>query len=277
MPALPLPPAARAFDAVAASFDERYGAWRSVDAQRRAVRAVLLRAFPRGAHVLEIGGGTGEDARWLARHGRTVQLTDASPSMIRVAAAKLRPHTLPAPLVLPAEGLAQLAEARQAAGETPFDGAFSNFAALNCVADLAPVGQALARLVRPGGQLVLVLFGPCPPGEVVVQLARREPRAALRRLARGDVPARLGGREFTVRYHRPGQVTRALAPWFQPVARRGIGVFVPPSAAEPWISHHPRILQVMEALDRVASRPLALLGDHLLFQLERTRVPAEGR
>jgi SAM-dependent methyltransferase len=276
MPADSLPTAALAFDAIAPSFDQRYGAWRSVDAQRRAVRHTLLRTFPRGARLLEIGGGTGEDARWLARRGRWVLLTDASPAMVEVAAGKLRGHGVPAPLVLCAEELARLADVREAAGEPPFDGAFSNFAALNCVTALEPVAHALARLVRPGGQLVLVLFGTCPPGEVVVQLARRDVRAAFRRLARGDVAARLGGRHFTVRYHRPADVARALRPWFRPVARRGIGVFVPPSAAEPWISRHPTLLRMMAALDRAASRPLALLGDHVLFQLARTTASARA-
>jgi len=47
-------------------------------------------------------------------------------------------------------------------------------------------------------------------------------------------------------------------------------VTVPPSAAEPWISHQPRLLGAMETIDRVLSRPLALLGDHVLYQFRRT-------
>jgi SAM-dependent methyltransferase len=273
-----LPAAALAFDAIAGSFDERYGGWRSVAAQRRAVRAALARAFPRGSRLLEIGGGTGEDALWLARQGRDVLLTDASPAMVEVAGAKLRSSgtaaLAPAPVVVAAEALETLADARDAAGDPPLDGAFSNFAALNCVVDLAPVARGLARLVRPGGTAILVLFGPFAPGEIVVQLARGDPRAAFRRLTRGDVPARIGGRDFVVRYHRPGEVARAMAPWFRVAARRGVGVVVPPSAAEPWISRHPRLLSLLEQVDRVASRPLALLGDHVLYRLERTAAPA---
>src|SRR6185503_14599440 len=94
-----LPPAARAFDAVAERFDERYGAWLSVAAQRRAVRAELERAFPPGAHVIEVGGGTGEDARWLSERGRTVLLTDVSPTMVCIAEEKLRPLDAPTPRV----------------------------------------------------------------------------------------------------------------------------------------------------------------------------------
>jgi SAM-dependent methyltransferase len=269
-----LPPAAAAFDQVAPRFDERFGPWLSVAAQRRAVRRRLAAAFPLGASVLEIGGGTGEDAAWLMDQGRRVFLTDASPSMVAVASRKLAGRAYAE--VWPAEEMEALAAERESRGETPFDGAFSNFAALNCVSDLRPVARGLARLLKPGAPALLVLFGPFPPAEVVTELARRNPSAAFRRLAKGDVAARLGGRDFTVRYHRPREIARAFAPWFRPHRTRGIGVFVPPSAAEPWISRHPRLLSVLETLDRAVEAPLALLGDHVLYHLVRTGVsPSE--
>jgi hypothetical protein len=102
-------------------------------------------------------------------------------------------------------------------------------------------------------------------------------RAASRRRSRGDVSARLAGRTFAVRYHRTSDVQRAFAPWFRLVARRGIGIFVPPSAAEPWISRYPRLVSALERLDRGISRLLAPLGDHLLYRLERTDVTAPER
>lgn len=262
-------PAARAFDAVAERYDERFGAWLSVAAQRRAVRAALLEAFPVGARVLEIGGGTGDDAAWLTAQERSVQLTDASPTMVRLAGERLLPLGAPVPILAPAEALGTFADARVTPGDAPFDGAFSNFAGLNCVTDLKPVGRALSRLVRPGGQVVLVIFGTCSPGEWIVELVRRRPRNAFRRVSRGDVHARLGGQHFTVRYHRARDVEQSLAPWFRPVSRQGIGVFVPPSAAEPWISRYPRAISLLERLDRVASHAFAAFGDHVLYRFER--------
>ena len=265
-----LPPAALAFESIAERFDERFGAWESVSAQRRAVRSVLARAFPRGARILELGGGTGEDALWLARQGYEVTLTDPSPSMVRIAAGKLRPLGLPAPRVAAAERLGELA---REPGRL-YDGAFSNFAALNCVLDLATVGRGLAPLVRPGGRAMLVIFGVYSPGEWIVQLLKRDWRAAMRRFSRHAVHARLGGREFFVRYHRRADVERAFAPWFRLESRRGIGVFVPPSAAEPWITRQPRLLAALERIDRIVGRPLATFGDHVLYTLVRTDVPS---
>lgn len=268
-----LPPAVQAFDAVADRFDERFGAWRSVAAQRRAVRSALRDAFPPRARVLEIGGGTGEDARWLSARGREVLLTDGSPAMVRVAREKLRSQRGPRPRVMSAEDLGRFADERDEAGERPFDGAFSNFAALNCVDAPASIAAGLARLLRPGAPALLVLFGTLCPGEVVVQLARGDVHAALRRRQRGPVHARLGGREFTVRYHEARELVQALSPWFRLRRRIGVGVLVPPSAAEPWISRHPALVRVLERIDRLLARPLAPLGDHVLYWFERTDAP----
>lgn len=262
--------AAQAFDAIAAGFDARFIPWKSVGAQRRAVRRALAEAFRPGARVIEVGAGTGEDALWLAEQGRDVLMTDASPAMIAVAAAKCGPRVSSA--VAAAEEFEALAEALR--GEPQFDGAYSVFAGLNCVSDLKPFGRGIGRLLRPGTPLLLVMFGTCCPGEMVVETLRGRPRNAMRRFRRGDVAARLAGRDFTVRYHRRRDLVRMLGPWFELEGREGIGVFVPPSAAEPWISTHPRLLGLLEAADRLAARPLARFGDHILYRFVRTSEPA---
>ena len=271
------PAAVEAFDATAAVFDARFGGWASVAAQRRAVQRLLLDAFPPGAHLLELGGGTGEDAVFLAERGRRVLLTDGAPSMVAEAAARVQRAGLADRIetrTLLLEEIEGFAHEWRRAGGAAFDGAYSNFAALNCVPDLAPVARGLAALLRPGAPAVLVIFGPLPPGEILVQLVRGDVRAAFRRLSRGAVPARLGGRHFEVWYPWPRRVARAFAPWFRLRRMRGVGVFVPPSAAEPWISRHPRLLALLDALDRVAAAPLARLGDHVAFWFERSTAPA---
>ncbi len=261
-------PAALAFDSVAPTFDARFGAWASVAAQRRAVRSALLQRLPSGCRVLEIGGGTGEDAAFLAEHGFDLLLTDPSPAMVKLAAQKLARFGCSAE-VTAAEELENFAEQYLAAGRPLFDAAFSNFAPLNCVADLEPVARGLAKLLRPGGVAMLVIFGTCSPGEMLVETLRGRPRQAFRRRKRGSVLAMLAKQDFHVVYHRRSELLRAFAPWFVLETCKGIGIAVPPSAAEPWISNHPRLLAGMEKLDRVLARPLAMLGDHVLYQLRR--------
>src|SRR6202041_1868262 len=267
-----LRPAAFAFDAIASSFDSRFGAWQSVAAQRRAVRAVLLQVFPTGGHILELGGGTGEDATFLAQRGYNVLMTDPSPAMLAQAKLKLEPLGSQTAITA-GEELEAFATNYLSAGGAMFDGVFSNFAPLNCISDLAPVARGLAQLLKPNAPAVLVLFGTFCPGEMVTEVLRGRPHFALRRFKRGPAPARLTKREFNVVYHRRRQVLRAFAPWFVLEKRLGIGVTVPPSAAEPWISQQPHLLAAMEVLDRSLARPLAMLGDHVLYHFRRTAAP----
>lgn len=263
-----LSPSALAFDAIASEFDERFGAWASVAAQRRAVRGALLRAFPANGSILELGGGTGEDAAFLAERGFDVFLTDSSPRMVSIAKSKVTPLGARAE-ELCLEDLDNFADRRLLEGADLFDGAFSNFAPLNCVADLGPVARGLAKLLKPNAAAMLVMFGTGCPGEIATELLRGRPDRAFRRSKRGETPARLAGRNFSVVYYRRKELELAFAPWFALEKRLGIGITIPPSAAEPWISRHTRLLRAMEAIDKLASRPLAFLGDHVLYQFRR--------
>jgi len=267
--------AALAFDAIAPQFDARFGAWGSVAAQRRAVRAALLREFPAGGTILELGGGTGEDAAFLAAQKFQVLHTDPSPAMVSLASKKIAPLGSSAE-ILAAEDMEDFAERKLAASSQLFDGAFSNFAPLNCVADLRPVARGLARLLKPGAPAMLVVFGVFCPGEMVTELLRGRSQNAFRRLQHGKAAARLAGRDFSVVYHRRADLLRSFAPWFRLDKRLGIGIAVPPSAAEPWITLQPRLLASMEAIDRLVARPLAGLGDHVLYQFRRTQIDAPG-
>lgn len=271
-----LRPAVLAFDAIASGFDLRFGSWCSVLAQRRAVRTALLQEFPMGGRILELGGGTGEDASFLAERGFDMFLTDPSPAMVANAKAKLTPLGAWAEIVA-GEEMEEFADNYLSAGGAMFDGAFSNFAPLNCVADLGPVARGLARLLKPGAAAMLVLFGTFCPGEMVTEMLRGRPNLALRRCKRDEVSARLAKHEFHIVYHRRAAIMGAFAPWFALEKRLGVGITVPPSAAEPWISRQPRLLLTMEMLDRVLSRPMASLADHVLYQFRRTSTPSTMR
>jgi SAM-dependent methyltransferase len=268
-----LSPALKAFDAVAPVFDTRFGEWLSVDAQRAAVRRTLLSSFPPGGRILELGGGTGEDAAWLARQGFDLTLTDGSPAMVAIAHEKLSLLGSRA-TVAPLEELDAFGERHFSTNGALFDGAFSNFAPLNCVEDLRPVGRGLAKLLRRGAPAMLVLFGTLSPGEMLVETLRGRPGQSLRRFHNGPVPARLGGQAFNVTYHRRAVIKDAMQPWFRLVKTVGIGIFVPPSGAEPWISRHGGLLRLLAALDRSSERVLARFADHVLYHFERTDAAA---
>src|SRR6201999_3950854 len=131
------------------------------------------------------------------------------------------------------------------------------------------VAKGLASLLKPGAVAMLVLFGTCCPAEMLVETLRGRPRNAFRRFRRGPTPARLAKRNFEVFYHRASDLRRAFQPWFELERKIGIGIAVPPSAAEPWISRHPRLLAKSETFDGVMAHSLASFGDHILYQFRR--------
>src|SRR4051812_42904351 len=134
------------FDAIAEDYDDLWSNTAAGYCQRRAVWDVILPLFRRGHRVLDVGCGTGADAVSLMASGVEVLGVDASVEMVRVARSKgVRAEHLAA------EELHKL--------EGTFDGAISNFGALNCVPTLEAVAKQLARLVKRGGYVVLCYMG----------------------------------------------------------------------------------------------------------------------
>lgn len=197
-------------------------------------------------------------------------MTDGAPAMIERTREKARAAGLDEEVTAEAVTLETLDAWAAARTGVRFDGVYSNFASLNCITDHTSVARGLARILRPGARALLVVFGPASPADVVVLLARGRFRAAFRRFSRRPAPARVAGETFRVTYPTPRAFAAAFAPWFALRRTTGIGVFVPPSSAEPWISRVPGFVAAAEALDRVAARPLALLADHVLLDFART-------
>ncbi|HLG95807.1 MAG TPA: methyltransferase domain-containing protein [Bryobacteraceae bacterium] len=134
-----------AFDQLAPTYDAVWTDAPRGRAQRDRVWRDIDPLFRSGDHVLDLGCGTGEDAAHLESKGVHVHAIDASAEMIRVANTRGVQAQL-----LRIEDLGQL--------DRQYDGAISNFGALNCVADLPGVGLHLARLIRPGGWLAISIM-----------------------------------------------------------------------------------------------------------------------
>jgi len=258
--------AAAAFDRIASSYDELFTDTAVGRAQRRQVWTRLLEAFPPGSRILELNCGTGGDARFLASRGRSVLACDASRAMIQVAQQRHRGNnTRNAEYrVVANEDLGFLL------GEKCFDGAFSNFSGFNCVADLATVAASLAKLVKPGGRVLVCVWSRTCVTEMLWYLLRGEFKKAARRLSTSS-EVTLGGLAISVYYPGVPEIRASFAPWFQLLSRRAIGLFVPPSYVEQWVNTRPHLLARLERFDEwSAAWPILRdLGDHVLLEFER--------
>jgi SAM-dependent methyltransferase len=242
------------FDALAADYDRRFTATPLGTLLRERVQSRLDARFAPGDRVLELACGTGEDAVHLGRRGIRVLATDASAAMVEKARSKAL-----------SAGLETIVETRRLAIEDlstltgPFDGAFSNFGGLNCVANPAAVAAVLAGLLRPGAPLLLCVMGPLVPWEWA--------GFRFRRLRRGGVE----WRGITVRYPSPGALRRAFAPAFRPLRLSAVNALLPPTEREAWAGRHPRLLAGLARWERrlEAVPPFPWLADHYLLELAR--------
>ena len=163
--------AALAYDTIAADYDEqvRGDLW-----MRRVLHRHYQRVFGPGDCVLDVGCGTGLDAIALGQAGVHVLAIDSSAAMVDRLQSKLAEmainHLIEA-RVLQIESLGGL-------DCPPFDGLIAAFASLSTLPDLAQFADDAARLVRPGGRLVLHMLNRFSLWEWLGYVVRREWRDA---------------------------------------------------------------------------------------------------
>jgi len=262
---------AAAFDSLAPHYDAAWTETLIGRLQRRQVWRELQSTFRMGERVLEFGCGTGADAAFLARAGVRVHATDISPGMLGAAQDRMEREELTDRVTLEACALEQLAAARQAGS---FDGAFSDFGAINCLRDLDPAAAVLARLLRPGGKLVLCFMGRFCLWETVWHLLHARPGKAFRRLqaGRAGIETSLSaGPAFRVYYPSIAQLAAAFEKDFDLISFHSIGILVPPSYLEQWASRRRRTLRALAFFDEhTGGWPLVRgTGDHRLAVLVR--------
>lgn len=252
-----------AFDQLAADYDADFSRTELGKRLRSAVWDRLDRWVEPGHRVLDLGCGTGEDALHLAELGAQVEAMDGSMQM--VSTARRKTAEVESQVSVHHAGIQELDDLESVRGQ--FDGALSNFGALNCVQDLPQALSAVSDRLRPGGYFLACVMGPIVPWEWLWMLLTAEPKKAFRRLKRGGVEWR------GMRIHYPSirRFRRSCPTQLQPQKVSAVGAFLPPTYVEPWIRRHPRFLNF---LDSVEGRfrtwpPFPSVADHYLVELRR--------
>lgn len=252
---------------MSAAFDEAAAGYDTVAESalgqmvRSRVRAVLAPHVGAGTRVLDLGCGTGLDAKWAADRGARVVAVDASAAMAEMARHRLG---IAAEVLVRDLNLPNWAEDLGA-----HDVVLANFGLVSCITDLAAFGASLQRIVVPNGPVVLVPMGRIVPWEQVPALLRLDLTTARRRFRRqahaavdyGDVP---------VRYFSARSLVAGLGPPWRLRRSEALGWALPTFDRRNVVDNHPGLGRLLERVDR-AGGPLAArcsLGDHQIIVVE---------
>lgn len=264
-------PGAAAFDAISGQYDTLFSPVTNplVPLMRARVYQAIARHFPIGSRLMELGCGTGEDTLALTARGHRIVAVDPAPGMIAEATAKLAASGRGASVTFVNSSAGALGDKWPSLGLT-VDGAFSNFAPLNCELSLDPLRLLLERALRPGARFMGVVLPRWCPMEVALFLARGQPRAALRRFQRAPI-ADVEGRRFPMRYYGARDFDRGLGAGFRRVEVRSLGIALPPLSFGPQFGRVPGLLNALSFIeDRLAALPgLRRMGDHIVLVYER--------
>jgi SAM-dependent methyltransferase len=243
-------PAQASFDKVAADYDRLWSSTPIGMSQRSAVWDAVDPLFQTGSRILDAGCGTGVDALHFQSRGVRVFGVDNSPKMIQIAQSR---------------GVeAQVRRIENLDGfERRFDGAISNFGALNCVERLDLVATALAKLIRKDGHLALCFLGRICAWEIGYYLLHANPKKAFRRWGSRS-NSELAGKVF---YFSKNFIALTFSPYFRLKQYQGIGLCVPPS----YVTLSQTLVDKLAAIDQRTAHRLLLrsFSDHSLYVFER--------
>lgn len=257
-----------AFDSVAHDYDGPRGNNALIQHMRQEMWEWLDATFPACARLLDLGCGTGLDAVRMAGRGHQVTATDWSGAMLERTRERARQAQLSSYVTTALIGAHEL---QRIPWSGRFDGIYSNLGALNCVPDLRQTSAECARLLRPGGSLVLTVIGRICPWELACLAVRRRWSRLAVRFAAAMVPVGLNRRVVWTRYYTPMELYRCFEGDFTLQHHRALCLFAPPPYLPGVRERHPRLYAWLWRLDRRAAGwpVLRNMGDHFLMVLRR--------
>lgn len=257
----------QAFDSVAPEYDGPLGNNRLVQHMREVLWHTVEGQTKVGAHLLDLGCGTGLDAVYFAQKGYRVTAIDWSAGMVAQTLKRQERSGVGQRLTAIRLGIQEI---DHLAGDT-YDLIYSNLGALNCLPDLAGIAQACASLLRSGGCLVFSVIGRICPWELAYYGARANWRRAGVRFSKGQVPVGLNGHTAWTRYYTPVEFYRSFHSHFEWRACRALNLFLPPPYLAHFIERHSSLMRSLAWLDEhMGGLPvLNQTGDHFMLEMVR--------
>jgi SAM-dependent methyltransferase len=176
--------------------------------------AEKFRAVVASGRVLDFGGGTGQDLTWLSDNCYKIVFCEPAAGM-REQAVRFVGASLSGREIFFLEGART--DFRTWNDQLPFcykmDALLSNFAAVNCIPDLRALFESWSLVLRPGGQVMLLMLDGQPAGNVY----RRVMRRVLSFFSGTAIHMSLGYKSYrqTVYIHSKNSVRKAASEWFE--------------------------------------------------------------
>ncbi len=260
-----------AFNHTAPNYDRDFTYTDSGNLQRGQVHKFLdsiiePELYPR---VLEINGGTGEDALWFARKGHRVWYTDGSQEMVSEAKQKFSLSDLPVVPDATSLSFSQLDELPK----EQFDLVFSDFGGLNCIDPYALKETLLqvSKRLRTGGKFIAVLMGRKCLTERFYFFLKNNRQASMRRRSSGPVMANVDGHEVKTWYYSPFEIKSMAESVFRHNRSVPIGLFIPPSYLNNKFQSFKTLTTVAGQLEKMTARfsSLSDYADHYLIEFTK--------
>tara|TARA_R110002049_G_scaffold290785_2_gene474398 strand:+ start:115 stop:897 length:783 start_codon:yes stop_codon:yes gene_type:complete len=215
--------------------------------------------------ILELNGGTGEDAITFANMNHDVISTDISEGMINIAKAKNHPKTL----TFRVQDINTISETTF---DRKFDLIFSNFGGLNCLSQkqLKTFLKKSYNLLNTNGKLVLVIMPKKCLWEYLYFLLKRDFKKAKRRNTTKSVIANVDGISVQTWYYNPKDILSLTKKEFTVNKIKPIGLTIPPSYLEKSILAKKPLFTIFKSIDAIITGSFwAKYADHFLIELTK--------
>lgn len=260
--------AAIAFSNQASSFDELYSGNTIIQYKRNRVREHVLKYLNPNSYILELNAGTGGDAVFFAKLGHRIHATDISTGMQEKLREKVTSNQLTGSV---SNEICSFTELASLKNKGPYDLIFSNFAGLNCTAELDKVLASFDHLLKPGGLVTLVILPKFCLWETLLIFKGKFKTATRRFFSSKGRKAHIDEHWFTCWYYSPRFISRNLKNKFKLEALEGLCTIVPPSYIEHFAEKHPRLYTYLIAKEnKLKSKwPWKYVGDYYIITLRK--------
>ena len=199
------------YNALAPTYNARMKSEASNDIVRKQVADYFIKTV-KGINVLDLGGGTGKDLRWLIESGYKVRFCEPAINMRNIA-IDMNSHELKSERITFTNDYQS--DFRNWTPETfdiQFDAVLANFAVLNSIDDLPLLFQKIAMVLKPGGHIVANILDTTRLGRFKYYF--KNFLAAFFRGGKPVLVTRQHSIEHTAWLHTPGYITKSSAATF---------------------------------------------------------------